>query len=227
MSEWALRCTNLNKSFGTHANRISVLSGLDLEVAQATQVAIVGSSGSGKSTLLHLLAGLDRPDSGRVEIAGQNVSGLADRALSSLRNQSVGFVYQRHHLLPEFSACENVAMPLLIAGRGSRSAAETAKELLEQVGLGARLTHKPGELSGGERQRVAVCRALAMHPGLVLADEPTGSLDHHSAQEVFTLMRQLAQTYGISLVLVTHDETLAKQMPTGYRLWSGKLNREW
>ena len=227
MSNPALRCSSLDKSFGSGDLRVNVLQGLDLEVPSGESVAIVGASGSGKSTLLHLLAGLDRPDAGLVEVAGQRVDTLGDTALARLRNRSLGFVYQMHHLLPEFTALENVAMPLLIGGMPIAQACERAAELLERVDMGDRMRHRPGELSGGERQRVAVCRALVMNPDVVLADEPTGNLDPHTAHEVFDLMKQLNAERQIALVLVTHDDALAKAMQAGYRLSEGKVIREW
>lgn len=227
MSNPVLRCSGLSKSFGSGELRVDVLSNLDLEIPRGESVAIFGASGCGKSTLLHLLAGLDRPDSGTVEIAGRRIDGLADSEQAQLRNRSLGFVYQMHHLLPEFSALENVTMPPLIGGMSVEEASEKAAELLKRVDMGDRLQHRPGELSGGERQRVAVCRALVMDPDVVLADEPTGNLDPHTAHEVFDLMKQLNAEREIALILVTHDETLAKAMQAGYRLSEGKVVREW
>ena len=227
MSNLVLRCSGLSKSFGSGELRVDVLSNLDLEIPRGESVAIFGASGCGKSTLLHLLAGLDRPDSGTVEIAGRRIDGLADSEQAQLRNRSLGFVYQMHHLLPEFSALENVTMPPLIGGMSVEEASEKAAELLKRVDMGDRLQHRPGELSGGERQRVAVCRALVMDPDVVLADEPTGNLDPHTAHEVFDLMKQLNAEREIALTLVTHDETLAKAMQAGYRLSEGQVVREW
>lgn len=227
MSNPVLRCSGLSKSFGSGELRVDVLSNLDLEIPRGESVAIFGASGCGKSTLLHLLAGLDRPDSGTVEIAGRRIDGLADSEQAQLRNRSLGFVYQMHHLLPEFSALENVTMPPLIGGMSVEEASEKAAELLKRVDMGDRLQHRPGELSGGERQRVAVCRALVMDPDVVLADEPTGNLDPHTAHEVFDLMKQLNAEREIALILVTHDETLAKAMQAGYRLSEGQVVREW
>lgn len=227
MSNPVLRCSGLSKSFGSGELRVDVLSNLDLEIPRGESVAIFGASGCGKSTLLHLLAGLDRPDSGTVEIAGRRIDGLADSEQAQLRNRSLGFVYQMHHLLPEFSALENVTMPPLIGGMSVEEASEKAAELLKRVDMGDRLQHRPGELSGGERQRVAVCRALVMDPDVVLADEPTGNLDPHTAHEVFDLMKQLNAEREIALTLVTHDETLAKAMQAGYRLSEGQVVREW
>ena len=227
MNNPVLRCSGLAKSFGSGELRVDVLSNLDLEIPRGESMAIFGASGCGKSTLLHLLAGLDRPDSGTVEIAGRRIDGLADTDQAQLRNRSLGFVYQMHHLLPEFSALENVTMPPLIGGMSVEEASEKAAELLKRVDMGDRLQHRPGELSGGERQRVAVCRALVMDPDVVLADEPTGNLDPHTAHEVFDLMKQLNAEREIALVLVTHDEALAKAMQTGYRLSEGQVVREW
>ena len=227
MSDSVLRCSGLAKSFGSGEMQVEVLRDLEFEVARGESVAVVGASGCGKSTLLHLLAGLDRPDEGTVEIGGRRIDGLADSEQAQLRNRSLGFVYQMHHLLPEFSALENVTMPPLIGGMSVEEASEKAAELLKRVDMGNRLQHRPGELSGGERQRVAVCRALIMDPDVVLADEPTGNLDPHTAHEVFDLMKQLNAERGIALVLVTHDEALAKAMQTGYRLSEGQVVREW
>lgn len=227
MSDSVLRCSELAKSFGSGEMQVEVLRDLELEVARGESVAVVGASGCGKSTLLHLLAGLDRPDAGTVEIGGRRIDGLADSEQAQLRNRSLGFVYQMHHLLPEFSALENVTMPPLIGGMSVEEASEKAAELLKRVDMGDRLQHRPGELSGGERQRVAVCRALVMDPDVVLADEPTGNLDPHTAHEVFDLMKQLNAERGIALVLVTHDEALAKAMQTGYRLSEGQVVKEW
>lgn len=227
MSDPVLRCSGLAKSFGSGEVQVDVLRDLELEVDRGESVAIVGASGCGKSTLLHLLAGLDRPDVGIVELGGRRIDGLDDSEQARLRNRSLGFVYQMHHLLPEFSALENVTMPPLIGGMSAEQACGKATELLKRVDMGDRLQHRPGELSGGERQRVAVCRALVMDPDVVLADEPTGNLDPHTAHEVFDLMNQLNSERGIALVLVTHDETLAKTMQTGYRLSEGQAVREW
>lgn len=227
MNEAVLRCAGLAKAFGAGALRVEVLRGLDLEVAAGESVAVVGVSGSGKSTLLHLLAGLDRPDAGAVELAGRRVDRLADRQLAALRNRHLGFVYQQHHLLPEFTAQENAALPLRLAGIAHAQALEQAGRLLARVGLARRLGHKPGELSGGERQRAALCRALIMQPDLLLADEPTGSLDRAAAAEVFDLLLELNAERRVALALVTHDPGLARRMQAGYRLLDGRLEREW
>ena len=227
MSEAVLRCAGLAKAFGAGALRVEVLRGLDLELAAGESAAVVGVSGSGKSTLLHLLAGLDRPDAGSVELAGRRVDRLADRQLAALRNRHLGFVYQQHHLLPEFTAQENAALPLRLAGVAPAQALEQAGRLLARVGLARRLGHKPGELSGGERQRAALCRALIMQPDLLLADEPTGSLDRAAAAEVFDLLLELNAERRVALALVTHDPGLARRMQAGYRLLDGRLEREW
>lgn len=227
MSESALSCAGLAKSFGKGELCVEVLRGIDLEVARGESVAVLGTSGSGKSTLLHLLAGLDVPDAGTVEIAGQSTVGLSDAHLTRLRSRHLGFVYQHHHLLTQFSAQENVAMPLRLGGMDAAPAMEEAATWLKRVGMGHRLSHRPAQLSGGERQRAAVCRALAARPALVLADEPTGNLDRAAADEVFGVLRELNEETGTALVLVTHDADLARALASGYRLWDGILKREW
>jgi len=202
---------------------LPILKGIDLEIGRGELLCIVGASGVGKSTFLHLLGGLDRPTSGTVEFEGQNLYALSDNQLASFRNRQIGFVFQFHHLLPEFTALENTMMPALIQGRNRADAARLAIELLNQVGLGERLPHRPGELSGGEQQRVAVARALILKPGLVLADEPTGNLDTHTADEVFALMRDMNRQLGHTFVLVTHNEKLAAQADRIVRMVDGRI----
>ncbi|HEY5972641.1 MAG TPA: lipoprotein-releasing ABC transporter ATP-binding protein LolD [Pseudoxanthomonas sp.] len=218
-----IRAESLAKTYAEGKLRTPVFDGLDLAVQAGETVAIVGASGAGKSTLLHLLGGLDTPTAGEVYVAGQKMSTLSDAARGQLRNRALGFVYQFHHLLPEFTALENVMMPVMLGGADAAAAAQRAKTLLEQVGLGHRIAHKPGELSGGERQRAAVARALVNQPACVLGDEPTGNLDEKTAATVFELMLELNRAQKTSLVLVTHDRRLARKLDRVLELHEGKL----
>jgi lipoprotein-releasing system ATP-binding protein len=218
-----LEARGVSRHFIEGGARLEVLRGLELVVPAGERLGIIGASGSGKTTLLQILGGLDRPDEGRVQIAGQDVHALGETERGVLRNQTVGFVYQFHHLLGEFSALENVAMPLLLRRLPAAIAAERARALLARVGLAGRLGHRPHQLSGGERQRAAVARALVTEPRLVLADEPTGNLDGRNAEQVFGLMLELNREFGTSLVVVTHDPRLAARMDRVLELGDGRL----
>ena len=218
-----LECEGLGKVYEEGRGTLEVLSAINLRLQRQEMVAVVGASGSGKSTLLNLLGGLDKPSSGTVEVCGTALAGLTEKHLCQLRNRHMGFIYQFHHLLPEFTALENVVMPLMIAGETAKKAKPRAQKLLERVGLGKRLEHKPGMLSGGERQRVAIARALVTDPALVLADEPTGNLDERTAEEVQDLMVELNQSLGISFLLVTHDRSFAARCQRTLTLHEGRL----
>jgi lipoprotein-releasing system ATP-binding protein len=221
--ETVIRCEALGKTYAEGPMRTPVFDGLELSVHPGETVAIVGASGAGKSTLLHLLGGLDMPTAGEVYVTGRKMSALSDAERGRLRNRALGFVYQFHHLLPEFTALENVMLPVLLAGASAREAQARAGELLQAVGLGHRLEHKPGELSGGERQRAAVARALVNRPACVLGDEPTGNLDEKIALTVFELMLALNRDHRTSLVLVTHDRGLARKLDRVLELHDGSL----
>jgi len=218
-----LRCIDICKSYRDGSHVTPVLHQIQLQVPSHQMLAIVGSSGSGKSTLLHILGTLDQPDSGELWLAGQNVATLSASQKAALRNQQLGFIYQFHHLLMDFTALENVAMPLLIRGEPDARAKQAARALLARVGLGHRIDHRPSELSGGERQRVAIARAMVGKPGLVLADEPTGNLDHQTAESIYQLMRELNQELGTSFIVVTHDRQLAKKLDRQLWMQDGRL----
>lgn len=218
-----IEARGLGKTYAEGSLRTPVFDGLDLAVARGETVAILGASGAGKSTLLHLLGGLDTPSAGEVYVDGQKMSALSDAARGQLRNRALGFIYQFHHLLPEFTALENVMLPVVLGGARVPQAEQKARALLDAVGLGHRMAHKPGELSGGERQRAAVARALVNRPGCVLGDEPTGNLDEKTAATVFDLMLDLNRDQRTSLVLVTHDRRLARRLDRVLELHEGRL----
>lgn len=220
-----LEVRGLCKSYGSGSSRLDVLSGIDLNLQSGTTTALVGASGAGKSTLLNLLGALDRPTSGTVCFRGDNIFNKNDRQLAAFRNRSIGFVFQFHHLLPEFTALENVMMPALIARIPRPQARKTAETLLEDVGLGQRMTHRPGELSGGEQQRVAIARALALGPELLLADEPTGNLDMKTSDGIHAMLTELQIKNGLTLVIVTHNERLASAMGTTIHLLDGRVEK--
>lgn len=226
MSESAclvLECQQVFKTYTDMETEVEVLKGIDLNLSEAEQLAIVGASGSGKSTLLHILGGLDTFSRGIVRLAGQDVASLSASACGRLRNQMLGFVYQFHHLLPEFTALENVAMPLLIAKVPIREATERAAEILQKVGLGPRLQHKPAKLSGGERQRAAIARAMVTRPACILADEPTGNLDNKTAEQVYEMMLELNSLLKVAFIIVTHDRQLTLKMDRTFLLENGVL----
>lgn len=221
--EYIIECQNITKAYDDGHLQVSVLENLNFNIVYGQSVSIVGASGSGKSTLLHLLGGLDVPTSGTIRLMGQDLSNLSQNAIGKLRNRYLGFVYQFHHLLPDFTALENVMMPLLIARKSKAEAEEQALSMLEKVGLRQRVLHRPGELSGGERQRAAIARALVTHPACLLADEPTGNLDRRNAQNILDMMLDLQSELGTSLVVVTHDDELAARFGQVLTVFDGTL----
>jgi lipoprotein-releasing system ATP-binding protein len=218
-----IEVANLSKSFGAGPGRVDVLRHIELRIDRGERVAVVGASGAGKTTLMHILGGLDHPSEGGVFFEGKDIFSLKGPALDAFRNRTVGFVFQFHQLLPEFTALENTMMPALVARKGQREAAAMATELLGEVGLGHRLTHKPGELSGGEQQRVAIARALIMSPRLLLADEPTGNLDSRTSDGIYRLLHQLHETRGLTMVIVTHSEVLASRLDRIIHMEDGRI----
>lgn len=223
MNNPILVCKNLSRTFSQGKLKVEVLKDVNLSVAHSEMLAIIGSSGSGKSTLLHALGGLDTPNCGEIYIDGQDILKMSENKISSFRNKNIGFVYQFHHLLPEFSALENIAMPLLIGGTDKDSAHQQASKMLDKVSMLKRQDHRPAELSGGERQRVAIARALVTQPKVILADEPTGNLDHKTASSVFDIMRELNQEIGTAMIVVTHDIKLANSLDRAIELKSKTL----
>lgn len=218
-----IECEGVSKKFIDGKKELQVLAGINLQIKRGMQVAIMGRSGSGKSTLLQLLGGLDAPSSGTISVNGINLKTLSETQIGLMRNRSIGFIYQFHHLLPEFTALENIAMPLLIAKQDPETALSRAKDLIAKVGLSDRASHKPGQLSGGERQRIAIARAMVTNPDCILADEPTGNLDLETAEQVFALIQQLNRELGITFIIVTHDADLAARMDHTYHLQEGRL----
>lgn len=221
--QYIIDCEQITKSYDDGDLQVSVLENLNFRVEHGQSVSIVGASGSGKSTLLHLLGGLDKPTSGTIRLMGEDLSQLSQKAIGKLRNRYLGFVYQFHHLLPDFTALENVMMPLLIARKSRAEAEEKALAMLDKVGLKQRVLHRPGELSGGERQRAAIARSLVTHPACLLADEPTGNLDRRNAQNVLDMLLELQSELGASLVVVTHDDELATRFDHVMTMYDGKL----
>lgn len=225
MAAFLLEASKITKSYASEGHELRVLSDLQLSIGQGERVGVIGESGVGKSTLLHILGGLDRPTSGSVVLNGQNLFTLTDTELAAVRNRCIGFVFQFHHLLPDFTAVENVMMPGLIANLTPDKARSRAMKILDRVGLAARFSHRPGELSGGEQQRVAVARALVLEPMLILADEPTGNLDPESGKRVLDILGVLNSDFGVAMIVVTHSEKLAGQMDRTLRLTRGSLDK--
>lgn len=223
MSEAILEVVDVHKSYGAGAARVEVLKGISIHLDRGETVALLGASGAGKSTLMHILGALDRPTSGSIRFAGEDIFSKSESQLAAFRNRSIGFVFQFHHLLPEFTALENVMIPAMINGTARSAAAVAARSILEEVGLGHRLPHKPGELSGGEQQRVAVARALVMKPQLLLADEPTGNLDMKTSESIHDLFEELHRSRGLSIMVVTHNERLASRTMRQIRLQDGRV----